>query len=86
MIWRQLNAGGSVWLTGHSKGGAVATTASSRLLFGDSAFKSKLAAMYNQGLHDVGGQHVRIKHNKADLVRKGPPIFGGMKHGGDDHH
>lgn len=42
MIWRQLNAGGSVWLTGHSKGGAVATTASSRLLFGDSVNDANL--------------------------------------------
>ncbi|CAM9140898.1 unnamed protein product [Hapterophycus canaliculatus] len=36
LIWRQLNAGNRVWLTGHSKGGAVATTAASRLLLGDS--------------------------------------------------
>ncbi|CAM9793117.1 unnamed protein product [Scytosiphon promiscuus] len=35
MIWRQLNQGKRVWLTGHSKGGAIATTASSRLLLGD---------------------------------------------------
>lgn len=37
LIWRQLNAGNRVWLTGHSKGGAVATTAASRLLLGDSS-------------------------------------------------
>lgn len=35
-IWRQLNAGKRVLLTGHSKGGAVATTAAARLLLGDS--------------------------------------------------
>lgn len=34
-IWRQLNAGARVWLTGHSKGGAIATTAAARLLLGD---------------------------------------------------
>lgn len=37
MIWRQLEEGGRVWLTGHSRGGAVATTAASRLVLGDSA-------------------------------------------------
>ncbi|CAM9926036.1 unnamed protein product [Ectocarpus sp. 12 AP-2014] len=41
LIWRQLNAGNRVWLTGHSKGGAVATTAASRLLLGDSSVGGK---------------------------------------------
>lgn len=36
MIWRQLSEGKKVWLTGHSKGGGVATVAASRLLLGDS--------------------------------------------------
>jgi len=39
LIWRQLNAGNRVWLAGHSKGGAVATTAASRLLLGDSSVR-----------------------------------------------
>ncbi|CAN0098171.1 unnamed protein product [Sphacelaria rigidula] len=43
MIWRQLNAGNRVWLTGHSKGGAVATTAAARLLLGDSVVDRDLA-------------------------------------------
>ncbi|CAM9919599.1 unnamed protein product [Ectocarpus sp. 4 AP-2014] len=43
IIWRQLNSGGQVWLTGHSKGGAIATTASSRLVFGDSVDDAVLA-------------------------------------------
>lgn len=42
LIWRQLNAGNRVWLTGHSKGGAVATTAASRLLLGDCVVDSEL--------------------------------------------
>eukprot|EP00752_Nemacystus_decipiens_P011644 g10337.t2 len=37
IIWRHLNKGGRVWLVGHSKGGAVATTAATRLILGDSA-------------------------------------------------
>ncbi|CAM9357474.1 unnamed protein product [Scytosiphon promiscuus] len=41
LIWRQLNGGNRVWLTGHSKGGAVATTAASRLLLGDSSVGGK---------------------------------------------
>eukprot|EP00903_Cladosiphon_okamuranus_P012108 g11361.t1 len=44
MIWRHLNKGGRVWLTGHSKGGAVATTAASRLVLGDSAQDNTLPA------------------------------------------
>lgn len=42
LIWRQLNAGDRVWLTGHSKGGAVATTAASRVLLGDSVVDADL--------------------------------------------
>ena len=43
MLWRQLNAGNRVWLTGHSKGGAVATTAAARLLLGDSTRDADLS-------------------------------------------
>lgn len=42
VIWRQLNAGNRVWLAGHSKGGAVATSAAARLLLGDSVVDSHL--------------------------------------------
>lgn len=38
-----MNAGNRVWLAGHSKGGAVATTAASRLLLGDAVDDGSLA-------------------------------------------
>lgn len=61
MIWRQLNAGNRVWLAGHSKGGAVATTAASRLLLGDAVAD---AALPNPAL--------RRPEDKLLTIRCGP--------------
>lgn len=59
MIWRQLNAGNRVWLAGHSKGGAVAATAASRLLLGDAVGD---AALPNPALRRPEDRQLTIRY------------------------
>lgn len=59
MIWKQLNAGSKVWLTGHSKGGAVATAAASRLLLGDAVDD---AALPNPALRRPEDRQLTIRY------------------------
>lgn len=66
LIWRQLNRRKKVLLTGHSKGGAVATTAASRLVLGDGVSGNKTSDPRAKGL-----KQIKSSQSAPPLVRAG---------------
>ncbi|PWQ99281.1 lipase family protein [Leucothrix pacifica] len=82
----------TLWFTGHSLGGAMATICAGRCML--SHIKSNPTQIYTFGSPRVGDKryinfvkvdHVRWVHNN-DIVPKVPPAWLGYRHTGDEHY
>lgn len=82
----------TLWFTGHSLGGAMATICAGRCML--SHIKSNPTQIYTFGSPRVGDKryinfvkvdHIRWVHNN-DIVTKVPPVWLGYRHTGEEHY
>jgi len=82
----------TLWFTGHSLGGAMATICAGRCML--SHIKSNPAQIFTFGSPRVGNKryinYVKVNHvrwvNNNDIVTKMPPAWFGYRHTGDEHY
>ena len=82
----------TLWFTGHSLGGAMATICAGRCML--SHIKSNPAQLFTFGSPRVGDKRyinfVKINHvrwvNNNDIVTKVPPVWLGYRHTGEEHY
>lgn len=82
----------TLWFTGHSLGGAMATICAGRCML--SHIKSNPAQIVTFGSPRVGNKRyinfVKVNHkrwvNNNDIVTKVPPAWLGYRHTGDEHY
>lgn len=82
----------TLWFTGHSLGGAMATICAGRCML--SHIQSSPAQIYTFGSPRVGNKRyinfVKVDHirwvNNNDIVPKVPPVWLGYRHTGQEHY